>query len=139
MRILLQIIILNAVCILTALIVTAAIGEEFQMKEFLLLHLAYFLLQAEIGAVCFCISAFLRRSGIGIGLGMAAILYFLNIIANITEDAKWLKYITPFGYAEAADIITDVRIDPVLAAIGCTVTLAGIAVAFFHYCRKDIY
>ena len=138
-RILLQIIILNAVCILTALIVTTAIGEEFQIKEFFLLHLAYFLLQAEIGAVCFCISAFLRRSGIGIGLGLAAILYFLNIIANITEDAEWLKYITPLGYAEAADIITDVRIDPVLAAIGCTVTLAGIAVAFFQYCRKDIY
>ena len=40
LRILLQILILNAVCILTALIVTAAIGEKFQMNEFLRLHLA---------------------------------------------------------------------------------------------------
>lgn len=138
-RVLLQIVILNTVSILTALVVTAAIGEEFQMKEFLLLHLAYLLLQTEIAAICFCISAFLRRSGIGIGLGLAAILYFLNIIANITEDAGWLKYITPFGYAEAADIIPNAEIDPVLAAIGCTVTAAGIGVAFFKYCRKDIY
>ena len=37
-------------------------------------------------------------------LGLAAVLYFLNIIANLTDQAKWLKYITPFGYAEAADI-----------------------------------
>lgn len=138
-RILLQIIILNAVSILTALAVTAAIGEEFQMKEFCLLHLAYLLLQIEIAAVCFCISSFLRRSGIGIGLGLAAILYFLNIIANITEDAEWLKYITPFGYVEAADIIHSAEIDPVLAAIGCAVTAVGIGIAFFQYCRKDIY
>ena len=139
LRILLQILILNAVCILTALIVTAAIGERFQMNEFLLLHLAYLLLQTEIAAVCFCISAFLRKSGIGIGLGLAAFLYFLNIIANITEDAEWLKYITPFGYAEAADILTNAEISPAPAAVGCAVTAAGIAAAFFKYCRKDIY
>ena len=109
------------------------------MNEFLLLHLAYLLLQTEIAAVCFCISAFLRKSGIGIGLGLAAVLYFLNIIANITEDAEWLKYITPFGYAEAADILTNAEISPAPAAIGCAVTAAGIAAAFFKYCRKDIY
>ena len=139
LRILLQIFILNAVCILTALIVTADIGKKFQMNEFLLLHLAYLLLQTEIAAVCFCISAFLRKSGIGIGLGLAAVLYFLNIIANITEDAEWLKYITPFGYAEAADILTNAEISPAPAAVGCAVTAAGIAAAFFKYCRKDIY
>ena len=138
-RIMLQILILNAVCILTALASAAVIGEEFRIEEFLLLHLAYLLLQAETASICFCISAFLRKSGIGIGLGLAAILYFLNIIANITEAAQWLKYITPFGYAEAADIITNSRIDPVPAAIGGAVTLAGIAAAFFKYCSKDIY
>ena len=133
-----QILILNAVSILTSMIVVRAIGESLQMKEFLLLHAAYLLLQAEIAAVCFAISAALRRSGIGAGLGLAAILYFLNIIANITEDAEWLKYITPFGYAEAADIITNAEIAPLPAAIGCFVTAAGIAAAFIIYNRKDI-
>ena len=136
--VLIQILILNAVSILTALAVTYAIGEELQMTEFLLLHAAYLLLQAEIAAVCFAISAALRKSGIGAGLGLAAVLYFLNIIANITEDAEWLKYITPFGYAEAADIITNAEIAPLPAAIGCIVTAAGIAAAFIIYNRKDI-
>lgn len=137
--VLIQILILNAVSILTALAVTYAIGEELQMTEFLLLHAAYLLLQIEIAAVCFGISSVLRRSGIGVGLGIAAILYFLNIIANLTEDADWLKYITPFGYAEAADIITDAKVDPVLMGIGCVVTVAGIAAAFIVYTRKDIH
>ncbi len=133
-----QILILNAVSMLTSLIAVRAIGESLQMKEFLLLHAAYLLLQAEIAAVCFAVSAALRRSGIGAGLGLAAVLYFLNLIANITEDAEWLKYITPFGYAEAADIITNAEIAPVPAAIGCLVTAAGIAAAFIIYDQKDI-
>ena len=134
-----QILILNAVSMLTSIVVVQAIGEELQMKEFLLLHAAYLLLQSEIAAVCFAISAVLRKSGIGAGLGLAAILYFLHIIANLTEDAEWLKYITPFGYAEAADIITESTIDPAMAAVGACVTIAGIAAAFFIYERKDIY
>lgn len=133
-----QILILNAVCILTSIIVVRAIGESLQMKEFLLLHGAYLLLQTEIAAVCFAVSACLRKSGTGAGLGLTAILYFLNIIANITKGAQWLKYVTPFGYAEAADIITEAAIDPIPAAVGCCITAAGIAAAFFIYNRKDI-
>ena len=134
-----QILILNAVSMLTSLIVVRAIGESLQMKEFLLLHAAYLLLQAEIAAVCFAVSAVLRRSGIGAGLGLAAVLYFLNLIANITEDAEWLKYITPFGYAEAADIITNAEIPLLPAFIGCCVTAAAALAAFIIYNKKDIY
>lgn len=134
-----QILILNAVSMLTSLIVVRAIGESLQMKEFLLLHAAYLLLQAEIAAVCFAVSAALRRSGIGAGLGLAAVLYFLNFIANITEDAEWLKYITPFGYAEAADIITNAEIPLLPAFIGCCVTAAAALAAFIIYNKKDIY
>ena len=133
-----QILILNAVSMLTSIVVVQAIGEELQMKEFLLLHAAYLLLQAEIAEVCFAISAVLRKSGIGAGLGLAEIQYFLNIIANLTEDAEWLKYITPFGYAEAADIITNAEIDLLSAFIGCFVTAAAISAAFIIYNRKDI-
>lgn len=134
-----QILILNIVSICVAVVTVRFIDETLDLKEFLLLHASYLLLQAEIAAVCFCISAFLRRSGLGIGLGLAAILYFLDIIANITEDAKWLKYITPFSYANAADIIGEARLDPVLCVIGSSVAVVSIAAAFIVYMRKDIY
>lgn len=137
--VLIQILILNAVSILTSATVVFAIGEELEMPEFLLLHAVYLLLQIEIASVCFGISAALRRSGTGIGLGLAAILYFLNIIANLSEDLDWLKYLTPFGYAEAADILSNAEIDLLLAGIGCAVTAIGIAAAFIIYTRKDIH
>ena len=117
----------------------AAIDETVPMKEMNLLHIAYYLMQIEIAGICFCISAFVRKGSIGIGLGMATILYFLNLVANITESAEFLKYITPFGYCEAADIIADGSLDITLITIGMAVTLCGIVRAYIKYTKKDIH
>ena len=83
----------------------AAIGEDILWKEFTLFHLAYYILQMELAGICFGISAFMRKGSVGIGLGFAAIMYFLNLIANIAKAAEFLKYITPFGYCEGSDIV----------------------------------
>ena len=114
------------------------IGEEIPWKELNLFHLAYYILQLELGGICFGISAFLRKGSMGVGLGLATIMYFLNIIANITDEAKFLKYITPFGYCEGADIVNNGKLDGTLVLIGTVIGLIGIVAAFVQYTRKDI-
>ena len=80
-----------------------------------------------------------RGNGLGIGLGLALLLlYFMNIIANIAEPASFLKYITPFGYTEAADIIADGSLSAVKLLIGLGIALAGILLAFQKYSEKDL-
>lgn len=116
----------------------SAIGKEVPCEELKLLHLAYFFLQIELAGICFGISAFLKKSGMGIGLGIAAIMYFLNLVANITKTTKFLKYITPFGYCEGADIITNGRLDGTMIGTGLALGALGIAAAYIKYCRKDI-
>ncbi|MDD6188862.1 MAG: ABC transporter permease subunit [Clostridiales bacterium] len=133
-----QIIVMNAVILAIALASIAASGEEIPWKDILLMHLAYFLLQAELAGVCFGISAFLRRGGTGIGLGLAAMMYFLNIIANMTESVKFLKYITPFGYCEGADIVSDGKLDLVLVLLGIGYAAVAVAAGYRHYTGKDI-
>lgn len=134
-----QIVVMNGIVFAAGIGSVVIIGEEIPWKEIGLLHLAYFLMQIEISGVCFGISAFLRRNSAGIGLGIAMIAYFLNIIANIAEKAEFLKYITPFGYTEGADIITDGCLDRKLLLIGAVYTIAGIGAAYWNYCRKDIH
>ena len=80
----------------------------------------------------------IRGNGLGIGLGLALLLYFMNIIANIAEPASFLKYITPFGYTEAADIIADGSLSAVKLLIGLGIALAGILLAFRKYSEKDL-
>ena len=75
----------------------------------------------------------------GIGLGLAMMLYFLNIVANITDKAAFLKYITPFGYTEGADIISDGAINSTMVLLGMLYAAIGIAAAYWQYSRKDIH
>lgn len=117
----------------------AVVGEEIPWKELHLLHFAYYLLQIELAGICFGISAFLRKGSAGVGLGIAGIMYFLNLIANIAESVEFLKYITPFGYCEGADIVMNGSLNNTMAAIGAAIGGAGVAVAYLKYTKKDIY
>ncbi len=116
----------------------AAIKEEIPLHELCLLHLSYFFVQIELASLCYGISAFLRHSGMGIGLGIAIVMYFLNIVANISEHAEFLKYITPFGYAEGADILVNTSLDMGKLLPGIIFSIIGIALAYWKYTRKDI-
>lgn len=136
--VMLQITLLNLTVLAASLVSIACIGEEIPWKELLLLHLAYYILQVELSGICFGVSAFLRRGSIGIGLGIATMMYFLNLISNITKEAEFLKYFTPFAYAEGTDIVTDVSLDGGLVALGLACGVLGIAVAYWKYCKKDI-
>ena len=134
----LQVFLLNVVVYILSIASIAVIGEEIPWEEITLLHLAYLILQMEIAAICFGISAFLRHGSMGIGLGVAAVMYFLNLIANISDSAEFLRYITPFAYAEGADIVANVSLDVELILLGLAYGAAGIAAAYVKYCGKDI-
>ena len=128
-------------CMIYALSVgfIAAVGESIPWKEISLLHLSYYLLQVELAGICFGISAFLRKGSAGVGLGIAAMMYFLNLIANIAEVAEFLKYITPFGYCEGADIVSSGSLDSALVAVGAVIGIGGIVMAYLKYTKKDIH
>ena len=135
---LLQILFLNIICATSSYIAFVAIGENVDLKTFVLFHLAFFIMQCEVAAICFGISACLKRGNIGIGIGIATYSYVLNIVANISDKVKFLKFVTPFGYTEPADIITEVALDMEKVMIGLCVMVLMIIFAFIYYNRKDI-
>ena len=117
----------------------AVIGEEIPWKELSLMHLAYYLLQIELAGICFGISAFLRKGSVGVVLGIAVMMYFLNLIANIAEVAEFLKYITPFGYCEGADIVSNGSLDGIMVTVGIALCIVGITAAYLKYTAQDIH
>ena len=66
-------------------------------------------------------------------------MYFLNIIANISTSAAFLKYITPFGYCDGADIIPNGSLNAGMTAAGIAVSLVCIFAAYLKYLKKDIH
>ncbi len=133
-----QVVVLNIVVVAVSLISAAVINESFEMKEFMLLHVAYLIMQLEISCICFGISAFIRRGSIGIGLGLALAFYFMNLVCNMTEQAEFLRYITPYAYAEASNIISEGKLNTALIVIGIIIAVIGAAVGFVKYTKKDI-
>ena len=49
-----------------------------------------------------------------------------------------MKYITPFAYAEAADILSESTIDIHLLVLGLIYAAIAVGAAFLKYIRKDI-
>ena len=137
--VLIQITVMNIIIYVFSVSAMVMVGEEIPWKEMNLLHFAYYILQLELAGICFGISAFLRKGSIGIGLGIAIIMYFLNLIANIAEVAEFLKYITPFAYCEGADIVTNGSLDGILVLIGIVFCMVGMVIAYWKYNQKDIY
>ena len=133
-----QLLIFNAAVIIVTAISTAIVNVEADAGKLALIFLAYFLMQLEILCITYGISAFISRGGLGIGLGLAIVAYFVNIIANLTEDLEFLKYITPFGYTDSADIVSLGELNLGYLAVGAVFLTAGIIAAFYQYNKKDI-
>lgn len=133
-----QIVLLNLLCAISSYLCFLAIDENVDVKTFVLFHIAYTVMQLEIASICFGISACIKGGSIGIGIGIATFSYVINIVANLSDKVEFLKYITPFGYTEPADIITDVSLDGEKVLIGIIITVIMIIFAFVYYNKKDI-
>ena len=124
---------------ITSAVSIRCIGEAVIWKELIMLHLACYLSQIEIGMICYAISAFSRGNNYGIGLGLTMALYFMSLLANVSSQMKLFHVISPFGYAEGSGILTDGRLDWKLILLGLAVGSCFLAIGYVHYQRKDIY
>lgn len=129
--------VLNLSCTGLYLLGFVMMGEPVDGKEMALYHLASFLMQLEVGTLCFFFSACVKKSIMGAGLGLTLLLFAADMMCRIVPAIEDLSYITPFYYANAADIFTNGKINAVMAASGVGITAIGYAAADWVYCRKD--
>ena len=133
-----QIFILDLSVVLVSLVCMLIIGEEMPADTFAFIFISYFLMKIEIAMITFCFSAFIRRGSLGIGIGVSMGFYFINILANLTEEVEFLKYITPFAYADGADIVANNSLNIAYLLIGALISIAACVIAYLKYTKKDI-
>lgn len=112
--------------------------DEVPWKDISLFHLAQTIMHLQVSCICFGISAFLRKSNVGLGIGIAMLLYFVNIFANITEDVKWLHNVSPFYYCDGAQVLVKHGIEGRYVAIGVVMAIVAVVIAFVKYNKKDL-
>jgi len=133
-----EITVMNVAVIAVNLLCILAIGESVSFGILMLVFFSYYLMQLEIAFITFGISAFVRKAGLGIGIGLAFLSYFLNILSNLTDSLKILKYITPFGYTDGAVIISDRTLEWKYLIPGVLASALALFLAYRKYGKKDI-
>lgn len=138
LAVLAQLVVLNVAVMAVTLLGILAIGETADAVKLAWLFISYFALQVEIALICFGISAFLRGGGLGIGLGVSLGFYFINVLANLSEEVEFLRYATPFAYTNGTYILEHGAIEWKYLIIGTVLAVLGVVAAYAKYSKKDI-
>lgn len=112
---------------------------DYSLKVFLLLSLAVLLLQLTFACLGFLASVIIRRSQnvLPFSLGLVMVSYFLGIASVLSEKLDFLKYLSPFKYVDAVDILSQQRIDPTYLVIMVLIDVIAVAMSYYLYRRKD--
>lgn len=136
-----NIVILNLLLTLSLLFsVTVFNSKEYSMKILIYLSLAPLLLHLTFGTIGFFISLFMKKSRqiLSVSLGLVLTMYFLSIIAKISDKLEFLKHFTPFEYINAGDIIANKSLNSGYMLILLIVNLLAVTLSYLVYNKKDI-
>ena len=133
-----HILVVNLAAAIVSVISIAAISVEADAGKIALIFLANLIMQLEIMAITFGISAYMNKNSMGIGIGVSLGLYFVSIVSNLTDGLEFIGKLTPFGYANSGYIIENGKIELIPLIIGVLISVVGIAAAFEKYLKKDI-
>lgn len=133
-----NIVLFNVIASAIYVLAIVILGEDMPMKEFFIFHLMQTFMQIEVGAVCFGISAFMKKNKFGIGLGIVLLLYGYDLMARVVPDLSDYNVISPFSYSNASDILSGSPIPVAAIVIGAMVTVIGLVLAYVVYGKRDL-
>ncbi|MEI8199473.1 MAG: ABC transporter permease subunit [Eubacteriales bacterium] len=113
---------------------------KYDHKILFLLILGPYLMHVFYGSVGLLLSVFViqARAVYPISIGVVLGTYFLSVVSTLSDSAKNLRYLTPFKYFDAADIVTDRKISPLSLIVLAAVLTSTVLITYVFYNRKDI-
>lgn len=103
------------------------------------LVLAPFFIHAAFALIAFGMSLIFvrRKAAVSTAMGLVVGLYFVNVLATLSERFQALRYLSPFYYVEATTIMEH-GLEPLKILVLLAVSVAAAAISFYHYGRRDI-
>ncbi len=116
------------------------ISGDFNRGQYLLLSITPLLIGLPLFAINLFISTFRHKTKkvIGISLGMVFLFYFLQIISDLGEKTKFLRYFTVYTLADTRNIVSKSSMNPVMIIISITITIVFIGCSFIRYEKKEL-
>ena len=111
---------------------------SWDRKDFLEIQLALLTLMLSMACICWAFSAFLARESLGLGIGLALLMYFLNLLINLDAGIDALRLITPVHATQAADLVGPAGISQRLLRQWAGISAGMALLGFARYLSKDL-
>ena len=90
-----------------------------------------------IGILLGCAMKQYRRAG-SAAVSVLLVTFFLSVIASMSKDLSWLKYLSPFKYFDAGVLLRESRMDPLYVGLSAAIVVACMAGAYLAYSKRDL-
>lgn len=135
-----NLLLLNIAMFITLSITFLIIAPTFEFMTIFMISIGPLLLQVIFAAIAMFMSLFVTKSRtvMSASMGLVMGLYFVQIIATLTDKLNFLKYITVYEFVNNVSLINHHRIEPVYLLISAGMLLVcGVGIWYF-YNKKDI-
>lgn len=128
----------QAVCTILYFIGFKLLDGDIEMKHYILFMCMQLVMNIEIAAICFLISAVNRKNKLGIGLGIALLFYAFDLIGNIVPALSEAKKFGPYSYANGPTIFTDSGVSTLSIIMAAVVICGALIASFTVYTKRDL-
>ena len=120
--------------------VALSITGDFEHKQFILLSITPLLIALPLFAINLYISTHLHKTKktLAISLGMVFIFYIINVLSELSTKVEVLKYFSIYTLADIRNVITKVRINPIMVLISLGITTIFIIASYIRYNKKEL-
>jgi ABC-2 type transport system permease protein len=137
-----NIIIFNLVTFLSLILLIGKYNKEGEAinGEISLTMVGMFLLQVLFMVIGSALAAVKRKpkTAASLATGILLLTYMVSILIDLNEQLEGLKYLTPFKYFEAKNIMSGGGIEPIFVVISVLLIAALSAVTFLFYKKRDL-
>lgn len=138
---LLNIIILNIISLSSSIAIVNQFGkgENFN-KDILLLTIGMFLVQVLFLSIGSALAAYYKdtKKSVSLSTSILLIAFFMSIMIDLSENFQWLKYLTPFKYFEAKNVMYGGGLDTSFIIISIVLSVILTISTFVFYKRRDL-
>jgi len=138
---LISIVILNLVTYVSSIYYVGIYSkDEAFNQEMFLMMLALFILQVIFFAIGTVIASISRRPKLSssIAAGFLLLTFIITYIINFNQDFDFMKYLTPFKYFEAKDILSNSALSLEYLILSGAIVGVSIVLTYLNYIKRDL-
>ena len=120
--------------------ISLLLSGSFNQKEFILLSLTPIFACIPLYAISLFISTFFHNSKkvTGISLGIVFISYIINVLSELSDKVKFLRYLSIYTLVDIRNVIESCSINIVLVIISLVISILFILLTYIRFNKKEL-